>query len=150
MASLGLTSPTSVNPRFSIAARRFSRSSPGKQFASLSLVRNVIHPDIDDGRAFADVLAADESGTSDRGDENISLPRDRRQIRVREWQIVTVAFSCKSSIAIGLPTILLRPTMTAFLPAISMSERFNISITPAGVHGTSALVPCMSRPAFTG
>ena len=69
---------------------------------------------------------------------------------MREWHIVTVAFSCKSSIAIGLPTILLRPTMTACLPAIGMSDRFNISITPAGVHGTSASSPRLSRPTFTG
>ena len=40
---------------------------------------------------------------------------------VREWHTVTVAFACISSIAIGRPTISLRPITTASLPAGSMS-----------------------------
>ena len=32
------------------------------------------------------------------------------------WQMVTVALACSSSSAIGLPTVLLRPTTTACLP----------------------------------
>jgi len=32
------------------------------------------------------------------------------------WQMVTVAFACKSSSAIGLPTVLLRPITTACRP----------------------------------
>ncbi len=39
---------------------------------------------------------------------------------VFEWQIVTVACSCSSSIAAGLPTMSLRPTTTARCPAIAM------------------------------
>ena len=35
---------------------------------------------------------------------------------MREWQIVTVAFACSSSCAVGLPTISLRPTTTASAP----------------------------------
>src|SRR5690606_34918794 len=35
---------------------------------------------------------------------------------VREWAMVTVAFACSNRFAIGLPTILDRPTTTAFNP----------------------------------
>ena len=38
---------------------------------------------------------------------------------VREWQMVTVALRFSSSIATGMPTMLLRPITTAFLPEIS-------------------------------
>ena len=41
-----------------------------------------------------------------------------------EWQMVTVACSCRSSMAAGLPTISLRPTMTARCPAMGMPPRF--------------------------
>lgn len=39
---------------------------------------------------------------------------------VLEWQTVTVEFSLSMSIAMGLPTILLLPTITQFLPAVSI------------------------------
>ena len=56
---------------------------------------------------------------------------------VFEWQTVTVALALISSMAAGLPTMSLRPTTTASRPAIGMLLRLRISITPAGVHGTS-------------
>ena len=37
-----------------------------------------------------------------------------------EWQMVTVAFAWSSSSAIGLPTISLRPSTTAFAPSIAI------------------------------
>ena len=40
---------------------------------------------------------------------------------VREWQTSTVAFAASSSSAIGLPTMLLRPITTHFLPSTGMS-----------------------------
>ena len=39
--------------------------------------------------------------------------------RVLEWAMVTVQFSANNSCAIGLPTMLDRPTMTAFRPVRS-------------------------------
>ena len=62
-----------------------------------------------------------------------SSPANRR---VFEWQIVTVAFACSSSSAIGLPTMSLRPSTTAFAPSTGILLRRKISITPAGVHAT--------------
>ena len=54
-----------------------------------------------------------------------------------EWQTVTVALPLISSMAAGLPTMSLRPTTTASCPAMGILLRFRISITPAGVQGTS-------------
>ena len=70
--------------------------------------------------------------------------------RVFEWQMVTVAFSCSSSMATGLPTMSLRPTTTACWPLMGISLRLRISIIPAGVQGASAGRPASKRPAFTG
>src|SRR6266850_2449111 len=54
--------------------------------------------------------------------------------RVFEWQMVTVALALVSNIAVGLPTMSLRPTTTAFCPSIGMPLRFSISMIPAGVQ----------------
>src|SRR5450756_30415 len=51
---------------------------------------------------------------------------------VREWQTVTVACSWSSRKNIGLPTMLLRPTITASLPLISIPDRLRISSPPYG------------------
>ena len=56
--------------------------------------------------------------------------------RVFEWQIVTVAFACISSRAMGFPTMSLRPSTTACAPSMAMPLRRRISITPEGVHAT--------------
>ena len=53
--------------------------------------------------------------------------------RVFEWQMVTVALLLVSSIAVGLPTMSLRPTTTASAPGMVMSLRRRISMMPAGV-----------------
>lgn len=57
---------------------------------------------------------------------------------VREWQIVTVPFWWRRSIACGFPTILLLPTTTHSFPQTSMPDSFISSITPAGVQGTKS------------
>ena len=54
---------------------------------------------------------------------------------VREWQIVTVAFSARSSIAIGLPASSLRPITTASLPSSSMPCSASMTMTPEGRRG---------------
>ena len=66
------------------------------------------------------------------------------------WQTVTVAWRAISKCKSGLPTILLRPIITARLPSISMPAKSSISIQPAGVQGTSAGLPITSLPTFTG
>ena len=43
-----------------------------------------------------------------------------RRSRVLEWQMVTVALACVSRSAIGLPTMSLRPSTTAFAPSSVM------------------------------
>lgn len=45
------------------------------------------------------------------------------RLAVLEWQVVTVAWFHRSKSCIGAPTILLRPTTTACLPAICTPER---------------------------
>ena len=70
--------------------------------------------------------------------------------RVREWQIVTVAFLCSSNAAIGLPTMSERPITTACLPSIGIFARTSSSMTPAGVHGANPSRFCTTRPAEIG
>ena len=57
--------------------------------------------------------------------------------RVRLWQTVTVASTpgCTISDAIGLPTMLLRPTITQSAPAVVTPLACSMYSTPAGVHG---------------
>ena len=51
------------------------------------------------------------------------------------WQMVTVALAASSSIAIGLPTMLLRPMTTACLPRRSKPIDSSIFMQPYGVQG---------------
>ena len=44
---------------------------------------------------------------------------------VLEWHTVTVPFSLSSSMAMGLPTILLLPSTTHSFPSISIPDRFS-------------------------
>ena len=68
---------------------------------------------------------------------------------VREWQMVTVASRCSSSIAIGLPTMSLRPMTTACRPEIGIVSRSSSSMMPAGVHATSFGRFCTSSPTLS-
>ena len=45
------------------------------------------------------------------------------EVAVLAWQIVTVASRCSSISAMGLPTMLLAPTTTTFLPVTSVPRR---------------------------
>ena len=72
-----------------------------------------------------------------------------------EWQMVTVAsppLPCWiSRLAIGLPTMFERPTMTALAPLVSIPDRISICCTPYGVAGLSAVgSPMLSLPTLTG
>ena len=60
---------------------------------------------------------------------------------VFEWQMVTVAFLFKRSMATGLPTLLERPTMTACFPAISIWDVSSIVMMPFGVQHSSVWCP---------
>ena len=64
------------------------------------------------------------------------------------WQIVTVAFACSSSNAIGLPTVLLRPMTTACLPRSSMPVLSMSLMQPYGVQGRKPARPLASSPAL--
>src|SRR5438094_756857 len=75
--------------------------------------------------------------------------------RVCEWQRVTVALACLAfwirMAAIGLPTMLPRPSTTTSAPSILTCERMSNSCTPAGVQGRKPEVsPSISLPTLTG
>ena len=67
---------------------------------------------------------------------------------VFEWQTVTVAFSFKQRPIKGLPTKLLRPTITTCLPVNSTLYSFNNVIIPFGVQETSEALLVNNFPAF--
>lgn len=62
---------------------------------------------------------------------------------VREWMTVTVASSLISSSAAGMPTMLERPTTTAFLPASGTPLRLSSSMQPYAVWWAAVCV-CVS------
>ena len=93
-----------------------SPGAPGSTSPDRLPVRAPVHRDADDDRSGL-TMSAVETLSTDGGDQDVRSPRVRREIgRAREWQIVTVACSARSIIAIGLPTISLRPMTTASLP----------------------------------
>ena len=69
---------------------------------------------------------------------------------VLEWAMVTVALASSSIKAIGLPTKILLPTTTAFLPCKEILYSANNRITPAGVQLRKPFSPRTNRPRFTG
>ncbi len=72
--------------------------------------------------------------------------------RVRLWAMVTVQLSASSSWAIGLPTMLERPTTTASSPLRSPRRSFSSIRQPSGVQGTigasAPRPPVIRRPAL--
>ena len=69
--------------------------------------------------------------------------------RVREVQMVTVALRWSSMSAIGLPTMLLRPTTTASRPSSATPDADPAcAMHPAGVHGTNPGWPTTRLPTF--
>ena len=75
-----------------------------------------VHADVDDDRAGLDHVGGERVAPADRGHHDVGLARVVARSAVALWQMVTVALACKSSSAIGLPTVLLRPITTACLP----------------------------------
>src|SRR5262249_4984575 len=72
------------------------------------------------------------------------------KLAVREWQIVTVACLSRSISATGLPTILLRPTTTAFFPLGSQPTDSKSFMIPIGVQGLKPSPPRSNIPWLTG
>ena len=72
------------------------------------------------------------------------------RLRVREWAIVTVQFSRSSNCAMGLPTRLERPTITALRPASEPSVSRSSIRQPSGVHDTGPGRPIVSLPTLAG
>ena len=68
--------------------------------------------------------------------------------RVALWQIVTVALAASSIIAIGLPTVLLRPMTTACAPAIGTFASCSMRMTPYGVQGRNPTPPRPPAPSI--
>ena len=60
--------------------------------------------------------------------------------------MVTVPSCWSSSVAMGLPTMLLRPSTTHRFPAGEMPYSPSISMTPAGVQGRNTGSPAVRRP----
>ena len=52
--------------------------------------------------------------------------------------------------ATGLPTMLLRPTTTAFFPAMGSPVDSIMRTTPLGVQGTNTGSPATNRPMLYG
>src|SRR5262249_47529550 len=72
-------------------------------------------------------------------------PTSAARSRVREWQIVTVAWRSSSRKAAGLPTRLLRPTTVARAPLSSTPVLSSRRMMPSGVHGRRPGCPATRR-----
>ena len=64
--------------------------------------------------------------------------------------MVIVQLSRSRRLAIGLPTMLERPTTSAFSPANEFSRSLSSMRQPSGVQGTTPSAPLTSRPTFMG
>ena len=119
-ATSGCTSPTSTEPRLV----EHLRAAPGCVAEdALRLVGrgDGVDADVDDDGAGFDELRASRTPGRPMAATRMSAVRAiAGRSRVREWQIVTVAFLCSSSAAIGLPTMSERPMTTACLPSIGV------------------------------
>jgi hypothetical protein len=113
-------------------------------------IGQAIDADVDDHRAGLDHLGGDEAAHLPSAATRMSARRVwKARSRVCEWQMVTVAPACISSIAIGLPTMFERPMTTASLPLRSMPASAKNFITPYGVHGMKRGLPCIRAPKFS-
>src|SRR5712692_1235618 len=147
-ATSGWTSPTSTNP-FSRNWASFEGNFAKRRSASAALVIRLMPTSITaaPGRTQpGSTIAARPMAAMTMSARRTTSGR----FRVFEWQMVTVAFACISSSAMGLPTMSLRPTTTASAPSIRIPLRRRISIAPAGVQATSPGRPETRRPRFDG
>ena len=79
--------------------------------------RDAVDADIDDGRAGLDPVALDHLRPADGGDEDVGRAAERGQDpSCANVAMVTVQLAASSRLAIGLPTMLERPTTTALRP----------------------------------
>ena len=78
----------------------------------------VVYADVYDRLAGRKVLRRQRLGPAEGGDDDVGAAGDLRKVSVREWQMVTVALRCMSSMATGRPMTRLRPTTAARFPSI--------------------------------
>ena len=135
-------SPTTVEPRFSKAppaALRIARKKAARTSAS---VRQPVDPHIDQHRAWLHHLGGDEPGDAHRHHQDVRLAAcswarsDRVTVADRHRGVLRSRASCSHR---ACPTMFDRPTTTACLSEDigNALDRRRISMTPAGVHGTS-------------
>lgn len=79
-----------------------------------------VHADINDRRAGLYHIRSYHFALPTAAIRISAFEVNEARFSVLEWQTVTVEFSLSMSIAMGLPTILLLPTITQFLPAVSI------------------------------
>src|SRR5918995_87560 len=124
----GWTSPTTSAPRLAKAERRGDSGGNSRSTSAASVTR-LVPTSITVAPGFIHsgwTNAVRPMATTTR---SASRTTDGRSF-VREWQIVTVACSWSNSIAMGFPTMSLRPTTTARAPFNSIPDRCSSSITP--------------------
>ena len=110
---------------------------------------DAVDADVDHRGARLDPVAADHPRPADGGDKDVGPAADPGRSRVREWAMVTVQSRRSSSCAIGLPTMLERPTTTARRP-VEVAERVAQQHQAAQRRaGHQAGRPRASRPALS-
>ncbi len=87
----------------------------------LGAVGEAVDADVDDGRAGLMKSAVTNAGRPMAATRMSACAAHLGEVAWScEWQMVTVALSCSSRSAMGLPTMSLRPMTTAFLPAMGI------------------------------
>ena len=100
-------------------------------------VLGAVHADVDHGRAGLHHVGADHVQLPDGGDEDVGVERvplevDGARVADRHGRV-----RLEQQCAIGLPTMLERPTTTARAPSVSMRYSASMRMIPSGVPGTS-------------
>ena len=116
-STAGCTSPTTSD---AAALERLATLRARRERARSTIARSLDRrrADVDDRRARLDEVGVTNAGRPIAATRMSASRATRGRSAVREWQIVTVAWRCSSSSAIGLPTMSLRPMTTACAPAI--------------------------------
>jgi hypothetical protein len=96
-----------------------------------------VHADVDHHGAGLDHVGRHDLALAHGGHHDVGLARQRPRSGVPLWQMVTVALACSSSMAIGLPTMLLRPITTACLP-LRIAQPIDSSMLHAAVGRAGA------------
>ena len=109
---------------------------------------DAVDPDVDHRGAGLDPVARHHPGRPTAATRMSARRQTAGRSRVRECAIVTVQLSPSRSCAIGLPTMLERPTTTASCPARSPTGRAAASGSRAGCRAPAPARPIARRPAL--